>query len=146
MIDFQDRVAVVTGEVKYEAVDPPLKDSEMVSQRELSAREVARAMRVPPWAIGATAGDSLTYANSRDQAKALLDFSIRPWLVKIEQAITADADLCPGGAYLAFDTDAMTRMDPDARASFYEKGLQGGWLTVDEIRAREDLPPLKVGS
>jgi HK97 family phage portal protein len=100
-------------------------------------------MRVPAWAIDAPTGDSLTYSNVAQQNRFLLDHCLRPWLVRIERAFTNDADLCPGGTYLAFDTDALTRMDGDARAAFYEKGLAGGWLTVDEVRAREDLPPLE---
>ena len=136
------RVAVMTGDLSYLAVDPPLREQEFVAQRELSAREVARVMRVPAWAIDAPTGDSLTYSNVAQQGRALLDHCLRPWLVRIEQAISGDADLCPGGTYMSFDTDALTRLDPDARATFYEKGLAGGWLSVSEIREREDLPPL----
>lgn len=140
------RVAVMTGEVNYTPVDPPLRESEFVAQRELSAREVARVMRVPAWAIDAPTGDSLTYSNVGQQNRFLLDHCLRPWLVRIERAFTNDADLCAGSTYIAFDCDALTRMDADGRASFYEKGLAGGWLTVDEVRAREDLPPLEAAS
>lgn len=140
------RIAVVNGEVSYHPVDPPLKDSEMIAQRELSAREVARAMGIPSWAIGAPTGDAMTYANVSQQNRFLLDHSLRPWLVRIEQAITNDPDLCPGGTYLAFDVDALLRADPETRATFYSAGIADGWLTVDEVRAREDLPPLEVSS
>jgi HK97 family phage portal protein len=129
----------MTGELSYAAIDPPLREQEFIAQRELSAREVARVMRVPAWAIDAPTGDSLTYANVAQQNRHLLDHSLRPWLVRIERAITNDSDLCPGSTYLSFDDTALTRLDADAR---YEKGLAGGWLTVEEIREREDLPPL----
>jgi HK97 family phage portal protein len=136
------RIAVMSGDLSYVAVDPPLREQEFISQRELSAREVARVMRVPAWAIDAPTGDSLTYANVSQQNRHLLDHSLRPWLVRLEQAISNDWDLCPGDSYMSFDTDALTRMDADARAAFYEKGIAGGWLTVPEIREREDLPPI----
>jgi HK97 family phage portal protein len=136
------RIAVMTGDLSYAAIDPPLREQEFIAQRELSAREVARVMRVPAWAIDAPTGDSLTYSNVSQQNRHLLDHCLRPWLVRMERAFTNDTDLCPGGTYFAFDTDALTRMDADARAAFYEKGIDGGWLTVDEVRQREDLPPL----
>ena len=41
------RIAVMTGDLSYLSVDPPLREQEFIAQRELSAREVARAMRVP---------------------------------------------------------------------------------------------------
>lgn len=140
------RIAVMTGEISYTAVDPPLREQEFIGQRDALAREVARAMRVPAWAIDAPTGSSLTYANVGQQNRFLLDHSLRPWLVRIERAISNDADLCPGGVYLVFDTDALTRMDPDARATFYAAGIRDGWLTPNEARAREDLPPLPEGA
>jgi HK97 family phage portal protein len=136
------RIAVMSGDLSYAAIDPPLKEQEFIAQRELSAREVARVMRVPAHMIDAATGDSLTYANVAQQNRAFLDHSLRPWLVRIEQALSNDSDLCPGGTYFAFDTDALTRMDADARAAFYREGIAGGWLTVDEIRERGDLSPL----
>lgn len=140
------RIAIMTGDLTYTPVDPPLREQEFIAQRELSAREVARAMRVPAHMIDAATGDSLTYANVSQQNRFLLDHSLRPWLVRIERAISNDADLCPGGVYLVFDTDALTRMDPDARAAFYAAGIRDGWLTPNEARAREDLPPLPEGA
>jgi HK97 family phage portal protein len=137
------RVAVMSGDLTYAAIDPPLRESEFVQQRELSAREVARVMRVPAWAIDAGSGDSMTYANVQQQGRALLDHCLRPWLVRIERAFSNDSDLCPGSTYMAFDTDALVRMDPDARSSYYERMVGMGALTVDEIRAAEDLPPLE---
>ena len=71
-------------------------DQQFLQQRELSAREVARIFRVPPWMIGAPTGDSLTYATVAEQARAFVTFSLRPWLVRIERAISGDPDLCPG--------------------------------------------------
>ena len=42
----------------FERVEPPMKDSEFTGQRELAAQECARAFGLPPWAIGAPAGDT----------------------------------------------------------------------------------------
>jgi HK97 family phage portal protein len=138
------RIAVLSGDsMSFERVEPPMKDSEFLAQRELAAREVARAMRVPAHMIDAATGDSLTYANVQQQNRAFLDHSLRPWLVRLERAFTNDADLAPGGVYLAFDTDALLRADPDARSAYYERMAGIGALTVEEIRASEDLPPLE---
>jgi HK97 family phage portal protein len=137
------KIAVLSGDsVNFERVEPPMKDSEFLAQRELAAREVARVFNLPPWALGASSGDALTYSNVAMQNRYLVDHSLRPWIVRIERAFSNDADLCPGGAYLVLDTDALLRADLEARAGYYEKALAGGWLTVNEVREREDLPPL----
>jgi HK97 family phage portal protein len=137
------RIAVMTGELSYAAIDPPLREQEFIAQRELSAREVARVMRVPAWSIDAGTPDSMTYANVQMQARALVDFSLRPWITRIEQAISGDPDLCPGSTYLALDTDQILRADLDARSAYYERALnpETGWLTRAEVREELDLPP-----
>jgi HK97 family phage portal protein len=89
------RVAVLQGDVSFTPISFSADDSQFLQQRELSAREVARIFRVPAWAIDAPTGDSLTYANVTEQNRALIDHSLRAWTVRIERAISNDADLCP---------------------------------------------------
>ena len=109
--------------------------------------EVARIFRVPPWMIGADPGESLTYSNVESQSLSFVTYSLRPWLVAIEQAISADADLCPGSLYVEFLLDALLRADSAARASFYTAALDPltGWMTRQEVRERENLEPEPAG-
>ena len=137
------RIAVFSGDMNFEQVEPPMRDSEFLAQRELAAKETARAMRVPAWAIDAPTGDSMTYANVQQQARHLIDFSLRPWIVRLEQAISGDTDLCPGSTYFTLDTGEFLRFDLDARAQYYERALnpETGWMARAEVRAELDLPP-----
>ena len=139
----QHRVAVVAGDVKFEPIAFSADDNQFLQQRELSAREVARAFRCPAWAIDAPTGDSLTYANVTEQNRALVTHSLRPWIVRIETAITNDTDLCPGGTYCQFELDGLLRSDAKSRAETYTLALNAdtGWLRRDEVRELEDLPP-----
>jgi HK97 family phage portal protein len=118
-------------------------DAQFLQQRELSAREIARIFRVPAWAIDAPTGDSLTYANVGEQNRALVTHSLRPWLVRIERAISNDSDLCPGGTYVQFELDGLLRADAKTRAETYTLALNAetGWMRREEIRELEDLPP-----
>jgi HK97 family phage portal protein len=114
-----------------------------LSRESKSAREVARIFRVPAWLIDAPTGDSLTYSNVLEQNRAFVTHSLRPWLVRLERALSNDADLCPGGTYVEFDLDGLLRADATQRAAIYEKALDPiqGWLTRAEVRELEDLPP-----
>jgi HK97 family phage portal protein len=140
------RVAVLSGEATFTPIAFSPDDAQFLQQRELSAREVARIFRIPSWAIDAGSPDSMTYSNVTQQSRALIDYSLRPWLVRIERAISGDADLCPGGTYAQFELDALLRGDADSRSTVYQRALGDGthaaWLTVDEVRALEDLPPM----
>ena len=136
-------IAVVSGDVEFTAITGPLDDLQFVEQRSLSTQEVCRIFRVPPFMLGASSGDSMTYSNTESQALAFVTFSLRPWLVTIEQAITADSDLCRGSLYVEFLLDALLRADSKTRADVYVLALdpERGWMTRAEIRRLENLEP-----
>jgi HK97 family phage portal protein len=137
------RVAVMTGEVEWVAMAGPLDDLQFVEQRKLSTAEIARIFRIPPWMIGAASGDSMTYSNVEQQQLAFVMHSLRPWLVLIEQAISADPDLCSQNQYVEFLLDALLRADSKTRADIYALALDPdkGWMTRDEVRRLENLEP-----
>ena len=85
----------------------------------------------------------MTYSNTESQALAFVTHSLRPWLVLIEQAISEDADLCPGALYCEFLLDALLRADSKTRSEVYGAALdpQTGWMTREEVRRAENLPP-----
>jgi HK97 family phage portal protein len=143
------RIAVLAGDAKFTPVTFSPDDCQFLQQRELSAREIARLFRIPAKMIDAAAPhESKTYANVNQENLHFVEHSLRPWLARIETAFNGDSDLCPGGTYISFDLDNLLRGDPDLRTQIYQRALgsatigQPGWLTVDEVRAMEHLPPL----
>jgi HK97 family phage portal protein len=141
------KIAIVTGEMDWTAISGPLDDLQFVEQRKLSTAEIARIFRVPPWMVGASSGDSLTYSNTEQQQLAFVTHSLRPWLVVIEQALSADSDLCPGSLYVEFLLDALLRADSKTRAEVYTAALDPitGWMRRDEVRGLENLEPEPEG-
>jgi HK97 family phage portal protein len=142
-VEKMHRVAVIGGDAKFTPIAFSADDSQFLQQRQLSATEVARIFRVPPWLIGAPTGDSLTYANVLDQNRHFVTHSLRPWLVRIERAISNDSDLCPGTTYVQFDLDGLLRADAATRSEIYTRALDPitGWMRRDEVRELEELPP-----
>jgi len=136
-------IAVLSGGIDFLPIGMPADDAEFVAARKLSATEIARAFRIPPWMIGAEDGGSLTYSNVEQQALAFVSYGLRPWLVCIEQALTADQDLFTANFYAEFLLDALLRADSATRAGVYTQALDPitGWLRRDEVRKLENLPP-----
>jgi HK97 family phage portal protein len=142
-VEQMHRIMVVAGDVEFTPVSFNADDSQFVETRELSTREIARIFRVPAWAIDGASGDSLTYANVAQQNRAFVDYSLRPWLRRVERAISSDPTLCPGGTYVEFLVDELLRGDSEARAGVYTQALNAetGWMRRDEVRELENLPP-----
>src|SRR5215207_11638152 len=139
----QEGIGVIPEGVEWVPVGMPLDDAEFLSQRKLWTQEICRIFRVPPWVVGADTGGSLTYSNTEQQSLHFATYSLRPWLVVIEQALSADTDLFPGNAYCQFNLDALLRSDAKTRAEVHHLALDPvqGWLTRTEVRELEDLPP-----
>ncbi len=140
--DNAHRIAVMSGEVDFSAISMNPEQSQFVQLREQAVRQIARAFRVPPWMIAAGDASSMQYSNVESQQQSFIDQSLRPWLTCIEQALTGDADLCAGNLAAEFDYSHLLRGDSAARAAVWTQALAGGWMSRDEVRAAEGLPPL----
>jgi HK97 family phage portal protein len=138
------RPALLEGGVTYQPVTLNPADLQFLEQRAFSATMIARIFRVPPHMIGAASGDSQTYTNVEAESLKFVTYTLRPWLVAIEQAVTADPDLMDApGLYAEFLTDAILRTDTLTRYQAY--ALAGSFLTVNELRRLENLPEIAGG-
>lgn len=138
------KVAVVSAdEVDFVQLGLNAQDAQFIQQRELSTREIARIFRVPAHMIDGDVGRSLTYATVEQQGQFFLTHSLRPWLVRIETAITHDPDLCPGNTFVRFNVDSLLRASASERATINTAALnpQTGWMNRAEVRAQENLEP-----
>jgi HK97 family phage portal protein len=137
------KIAVVSGDAEWTALAVPADDMQFCEQRKLSTAEIARIFRIFPWMIGASSGDPMTYSNVEQQSLQFVTYSLRPWLVLIEQAITNDPDLCSANVFVEFLLDALLRADSKTRGEIYALALDPvkGWMSRDEVRRLENLEP-----
>ncbi len=137
------RIAVLDRGARFQQISQNNDQAQLVEQREFGATEIASILNIPPAMIGAK-GASLTYQNAQQNDLHFLKFTLRPWLQYIEDALNADPDLfgMTSAWVPRFNTDEITRPDNAARAAWYAAGINDGWLTVDEIRKYEGLPPM----
>ena len=137
----QRRPAVLTQGLKWRAIGSSAGEMELNATREHQVNEVARVFRIPPHMIGGK-GDSQTYANVESQNLAFLQHSLRPWLVRIEQAISA---LLPAGQIARFNVDELLRADQLTRYRAHQLGIMSGILTPNEARMVEHRAPYATG-
>ena len=117
-------------------------DAAFLDAIKANATQVAAIYRVPPEKIGGETGSSMTYATTEQQSIDFVTFSLRPWLVRLEQSLSS---IMPRGLRAKFNADAMIRPDTKTRMEAYQTALDIGILTQDEARAYEDRLPLTEG-
>lgn len=138
------RVAFLEDGWEYKPLGMPARDAQFVEQRKLSATQIARIFRVPPYMIGADSGGSMTYSTVEGEMTAFLMHTVRPWLAFIEQALASDPDFYDplSGEYPEFLMDAFLRADTQVRYLAYQ---QADFMSINEKRRRENLEDREGG-
>ncbi len=118
------------------------KDAEWVESRHLTLEDIARIFRIPPPAIGVLR--DATYSNITEQQRSLVMHTLRPWLVRLEQAMNASLLTVRGRGqfYLEHKADALLRGNQKERFEAYRIARQWGWLSINEIRELENWNPI----
>jgi HK97 family phage portal protein len=125
----------------YKPVTVPPSEAQFIDAMQLNATQIAAVLNLPPDRIGGTRGDSLTY-NTVVQASLEIIESLRPWLVRMEQAFF---ELLPRNRMAEFWTDALLKTDLQSRMQIYLDARNTGLMTVNEIRqelGREPFGPI----
>ena len=128
---------------EYELLKISAEDAGFIASSRATASQIASIFGVPPEMIGGDTGSSLTYSTVEQNTINFITYTLRPWLVRIEEAFT-EAFMKPGD-YLRFNVDAMIRTDLKTRHEIFQIDRTIGFKNIDELRALDDLQPLPDG-
>lgn len=127
---------------KYRPISVAPNESQFLETIRATATTIASIFSVSPEDIGGETGGTLNYTTDETRAMRLARTTLRPYMGRIEEGISA---LRPPGRVLRFNADAALRAETLARYQAHSLGLRDGWLSRDEVRAVEDMPPLPNG-
>lgn len=136
------KVAVLEEGMKYHTIGIAPEDAQFLETRKYQVNEICRIFRVPPHLVGDL--ERATFSNIEHQSIEFVQHTIRPWLVRWEQSISRSLfDESERLLYFAkFNVDGLMRGDYKSRMEGYAIGRQNGWLSANDIRHLEDLPPI----
>ena len=137
-----NRVAVLEEGMTFTPLSIPNNEAQFLETRKFQVTEICRIFRVPPHMIGDL--ERATFSNIESQNISFAVHTIRPWLVRIEQAV--NRALIPenekGRFYVQFNMDGLMRGDYKSRMEGYAIARQNGWMSANDIRALENLNPI----
>lgn len=133
---------VLTGGATWKQIQITPEQSQFLQAREFAVDEIARWFRVPPHMIGHMVRETSWGSGIEYQGMNFVNYTLRPWIERLEWAWSRWMLLFQPGARAGFDVSGLLRGDHTSRANWYASGKQWGWLNTDEIRANEGLPPL----
>lgn len=87
------------------------------------------------------------YSNVDALDRAFAKYSLAPWLINIEQALSAKL-LGPrqrNSYFIEHDLNGLLRGDYETRARGYQAAVYTGWLSPNDVRRLENLAPRPGG-
>lgn len=137
------KVAILEEGMKYTQIGIPPDDAQFLETRKFQLAEIARIFRVPAHLIGDL--DRATFSNIEHQSLEFVIHSVRPWLVRWEQAIMRSLLLKRerNQIFAEFLVDGLLRGDTMSRYQAYATAVTNGWMSRNEIRQLENLNPVE---
>lgn len=144
-LDNAHKIDVLPVGFKWQQITIPPEDSQFIESRKFSIEEIARIFRVPPHLIGDLS--HATFSNIESQGMSFVQFTLMPYLSKIEAAIVRALieQRDKGVIFPEFNVSGLLRGDSQARAEYYSKMVANGIMTRNEARRLERLAPIDGG-
>jgi HK97 family phage portal protein len=139
---------ISTGGCKISRIDFNAEDSQLLESRSFQVEDICRFYGVPPHMVGHTSKSTSWGSGVEEQTLGFVKFTLRDILKGLEQEVNRKL-LKRSKYYCKFNLDALLRADSKGRSEFYKAAVGGtqspGFMTVNEVRALENLPPLEGG-
>jgi len=120
--------------MEYQRSAIPPEDAQFLQSRQFQVNEIARFFHVPPHMIGDL--ERATFGNIEQQSLEFVVYTMRPWLIRWEQALNWKL-LAPyerPNYFFEFLVDGLLRGDFESRMRGYWTSIQAGILSPNEAR------------
>jgi HK97 family phage portal protein len=127
------RPALLSGGAKLHNITIPPDDAQFLESRKWQAVDVARWFRVPPHRVGIVDASTSWGSGLAEENMAMLQHTYRPWIIRLEGALTAYA---PGGE----DSGMIIRLDTATllRGTFKEQADVFGLLYELQVLTKNE--------
>jgi HK97 family phage portal protein len=131
------------ADIKDIGIDP--EKSQSIEARRMFVEDVARIYSIPTHKLSLPGTQS--YSSIEQTQIEFVTDTLRPYAALIENALSTLLQVYPNGqgAFLEFNMAALLRGDINSRATAASVAIQGGWLTVNDVRQGEGLSKIDGG-
>ena len=142
------RPMILDRGLKWNQLTMNPEDAQLLDSRKFGGEEICRIFGVPPAMVGY--GDKASNWGTGKEVDILgfIKFTLRRRLKRFEQAMGKQllnaADRAQG-VTIEFNLEGLLRGDSEGRSQFYQTMTQMGAMTINEVRALENLPPIPGG-
>lgn len=135
-------VGVLSGGANWKPISVAPDDAQFLGTRAAQNLDVAMLFGVPPHMLGQVDKTTSWGTGIEQQSMGFLTYTLSAWIGRIEEAWSS---MLAGPQVAQFDVNALLRTDEAGRYAVYTSARSAAILTTNEIRARENYPPIDGG-
>ena len=130
---------------RYNRISIAPEEAQFIETRKFQAEEVCRIFSVPPALVQLES--QTTYNNVEQQNLMFARHTVLPWARRIEQELASKLLTMREAKnhYFKFMLNDLFRGDMAARSNFFTQMLQNGVMSINEVRATEEMNPISGG-
>lgn len=139
-INNANKVMVLEDGMEWKQIGIAPEDAQFLETRTFQITDIARWFGVPPHMLGELG--RATWNNVEQLSIEFVTYTLRPYLIRIEQEINRKLLKNEPDLYVRFSVDALLRGDSAARYARYEIGHRIGIFNINDILELEDRNPI----
>jgi HK97 family phage portal protein len=140
-------VALLQEGMTYKELSMDNEKAQLIASRNFGVTEICRLYKVPPHMIQHLEKTTSWGSGVSEMSLGFLRYTLLPWIKRLEASMMRDF-LLPEerkNFYIEFNFSSLLRGDQKARYESYADGRNAGFLSVNEIRRFENMPPIEGG-
>ena len=130
----------LAGGAMIETLTMSHDDAQFLETRLFQLEDIARVFGVPPVLVGLVTKSTSWGKGIEEQSIGFARYKLGPVIRKAESYLSG---LLPPGEEICWDIDSLLRADVRTRYSTYVAGRAGGFLSGNDCRRLEGLPPVE---
>lgn len=131
-------IAVLSSGFKFTPTSIPPEEAQWLETRHFTVEEISRLFGVPPALLFEYGGTGNVEADKL--GAQWVRFGLSNLLSRVEDRFSLH--LLPRGTFSEFAVDGLLRGDANQQADIWASAIGAGWMTVNEVRALNNLPPI----
>lgn len=139
------KMAILQGGPSIVPAGISQKDAQFIESQQFQEEALAGIYGVPLWLANRAGKTSIMGSNLEQQLIGFVTFGLKPYIDAVEDEFN-DKLYGTGPRFVEFAVEGLLRADSAGRATLFAAALGGsggsGWMTINEVRRKENLPPL----
>jgi HK97 family phage portal protein len=137
------KIGFLGSGLKYEQISITQKDMDYIEGIKMTRDDILIALKTPKSVLGIT--EDVNRANAETGMYVYLSETIVPEMNAIVEKLNEEMTYIDFGENIFYSYPDPTPANREMQLKEYENGIKNNWLLINEIRQRENLPPVKGG-